>query len=135
MADAACDPPPDPDDMLDLLQVPSEVVEKSNLADRRPDVNRLRAVRTGEGTATLYVGWPENTDTLALPARVYEQARVSLRRPGGTVGCLHLPFVRTAGETPTAAYSMRVRFPPMASWTSSRREMYPEAAIQFPACT
>lgn len=75
MSDPAHDPHPDPDDVLGALQVPGEVVEKSALADRRPDVNRLRAVRTGEGTATLYVGWPENTDTLALPARVYEQSR------------------------------------------------------------
>lgn len=66
--------PPDPDDEAQL-QVPGEVVENSNLADRRPDVNRLRAVRTGEGTATLCVGWPENSDTLALPTRISEQAR------------------------------------------------------------
>lgn len=75
MADPARDPHPDPDDMLDAPQVPGEVVEESNVADRRPDVNRLRAVRTGEGTAALYVGWPENSDTFALPARIYEQAR------------------------------------------------------------
>ena len=75
MADPEHEPHPDPDDVLGSLQVPGEVVEKSTLADRRPDVNRLRAVRTGEGTATLYVCWPENSDTLALPARIYEQAR------------------------------------------------------------
>ena len=33
------------------------------------------AALMGEGAATLYVGWPENSDTLALPARIYEQAR------------------------------------------------------------
>ena len=75
MSDSAHEPHSEPDDALDALQVPGEVVEKSTLADRRPDVNRLRAVHTGEGAATLYVGWPENSDTLALPARIYEQAR------------------------------------------------------------
>ena len=75
MSDSAHEPNSEPDDALDALQVPGEVVEKSTLADRRPDVNRLRAVHTGEGAATLYVGWPENSDTLALPARIYEQAR------------------------------------------------------------
>jgi hypothetical protein len=81
LADPEHDPDPDPDPDLDNvpdeLQVPGEVVEKSNPADRRPDVDRLRAVRTGEGTATLCVGWPEDSDTLALPARICEQGRAS----------------------------------------------------------
>jgi hypothetical protein len=65
---------PEPDEQP-RLQVPGEVVERSKLIDRRPAVSRLRAVRTGEASATLYVGWPENSDTLALAPRVYEQAR------------------------------------------------------------
>lgn len=64
-----------PTDLPARLGIAGEAIETSKLAALRPHVNRLRAVRTAQDRAELYVGWPENTDTFALAARVYDQAR------------------------------------------------------------
>jgi len=54
--------------------VPGRFLKKSKLSARRPHVQRLRAVRTGERTAAVHIGWPESTGPVPTGSALYAQA-------------------------------------------------------------
>lgn len=73
------DEPPEPPEPL---PVPGDVVEGSKLAARRPHVERLRVVRTGRVSATVYLGWPDSPGSPPTAVTVYERARVLAHATG-----------------------------------------------------
>lgn len=54
--------------------VPGRFLKRSKLSARRPHVQRLRAVRIGERSAAVYIGWPESTGPIPTGAELYIQA-------------------------------------------------------------
>ena len=77
MTDSSRDPRTD---ATEHLEVPGERIRDPKLSALRPHVERLRAVRTGEWEAALYVGWPESSlEGVPIAPMIYEQARVLAR--------------------------------------------------------
>jgi hypothetical protein len=73
------EPPPGPEQEPDAqprqpAQVPGRFLKRSKLSARRPHIRRLRAVRTGERTAAVYIGWPESTGPVPSASALYAQA-------------------------------------------------------------
>lgn len=124
MSDSGPEPSAEPhQEPQEPLGVPGEVVERSKLAERRPDVDRLRAVRTGERTATLYVDWPESPRTQHLAPQIFDRARAFAQatrrndRLQETVPLEVEVFVRAPGpelEGPSVAVLMDLSDLPMA---------------------
>lgn len=105
------------------LDVPGEVVERSKLAERRPDVDRLRAVRTGERSAILYVDWPESPAVQGSAPQIFDRVRAfvqATRRQDRLLEAVPMEvevFVRAPGpelEGPSVAVLMDLSDLPMA---------------------
>ncbi|HST73504.1 hypothetical protein [Kocuria rosea] len=75
MSEPTPDPAPDPEAQPEHpVPVPGRFLKKSKLSAHRPHVHRLRAVRTGERAAAVYIGWPENTGPVPTGSALYAQA-------------------------------------------------------------